>query len=140
MRQKLVYIVLIPIFITLISGCYSAGSFLSQNVTNVELSDPNFTYVARNLEGSSKADYLIGVSFSTGFMANTFALVRVGGTETLYDDAVQMLWDKYKEKHGDIEGKKLALVNIRYDTDILNLFVYTQTKLYIHADVVEFVE
>jgi hypothetical protein len=58
----------------------------------------------------------------------------------MYDDAVQDLWEKYKEKNGDIEGKKLALVNIRYDTDILNLFVYTQTKLYIHADVVEFTE
>jgi hypothetical protein len=140
MRQRLVCLALIPIFITVISGCYSAGSFLSQNVTNVELSDPNFSYVATNLEGTSQADYLIGISFSTGFMANTFALVRVGGTATLYDDAVQDLWEKYKEKNGDIEGKKLALVNIRYDTDILNLFVYTQTKLYIHADVVEFTE
>ena len=140
MRHKLWLIVLIPTLLALLSGCYSAGSFLSQNVTNVELSDPNFSYVATNLEGSSKADYLIGVSFSTGFMANTFALVRVGGTATLYDDAIQALWEKYKEKHGDIEGKKLALVNIRYDTDILNLFIYTQTKLYIHADVVEFAE
>ncbi len=140
MRQKLWLIVLIPTLMAFLSGCYSAGSFLSQNVTNVELSDPNFNYVARNLEGSSKADYLIGVSFSTGFLANTFALVRVGGTATLYDDAIQDLWKKYKEKHGDLDGKKLALVNIRYDSDIINLFVYTQTKLYIHADIVEFTE
>jgi hypothetical protein len=140
MRHKLFHMLLILTLISLMSGCYSAGSFLSQNVTNVELSDPNFSYVATNLGGTSQAGYLIGISFSTGFMANTFALVRVDGTATLYDDAVQDLWEKYKEKNGDIEGKKLALVNIRYDTDILNLFVYTQTKLYIHADVVEFTE
>ena len=73
-------------------------------------------------------------------MANTLALVRIGGTAKLYDEAVRSLWKSYEEKVGKREGKKLALVNIRYDTDILNLFVYTQTELFIHADVIEFTE
>jgi hypothetical protein len=122
------------------SSCTTGGSFLAQNVTNVELSNPGFKFVARNLEGYSQADYLLGVSYSTGQMANTLALIRLGGSAKLYDDAVKDLWKKYIEKHGEIEGKKLALVNVRYDTDILNLFIYTQTELYINADVVEFVE
>ena len=50
------------------------------------------------------------------------------------------LWKNYQKEYGEIEGKKLVLTNIRYDTDILNLILYTQTKLFITADVVEFVE
>ena len=60
------------------------------------------------------------------------------GTATLYDTAVRDLWKNYEGTYGSTEGKKLALVNIRYDADMLNLFIYTKTTLYIHADVVEF--
>ena len=140
MKKKLVLLVLFAISVALMSGCTTGGSFLAQNVTSVELSNSNFKFVARNLQGFSQADYLIGLSYSTGFMANTLALVRIGGSEKLYDDAVQDLWKNYSEKHGDMAGKKLVLVNLRYDTDILNLVVYTQTKLFVSADVVEFVE
>ena len=140
MRQKLIFLSLFIAFLTLLYSCTAGGSFLAHNATTVELSDPNFKIVAKNLEGSSKAEYLIGMSYSTGFIATTFALVRVGGSAKLYDDAVRNLWDNYREKYGDTEGKKLALINVRYDTDILNLFVYTQTELYINADVVEFEE
>ena len=123
-----------------LSACSTGGSFLAHNATTVELSDANFKIVARDLEGYSKAEYLIGFSFSSGFMANTMALVRIGGTAKLYDEAVKNLWKEFEEKGGQREGKKLALINVRYDTDILNLLVYTQTELYLHADVVEFVE
>ena len=66
--------------------------------------------------------------------------MRIGGTAKLYDDAIQNVWEKYKEKYAGTEGKKLALVNIRIDNDMLNLFVYTQTELYITADIIEFEE
>jgi hypothetical protein len=140
MRNKFALPFVLAGFLAVFSGCFTGGSFIANNSTTVELSDANFTLVARDLEGYSKAEYLIGFSFSSGFMANTLALVRIGGTAKLYDEAVRSLWKSYEEKVGKREGKKLALVNIRYDTDILNLFVYTQTELFIHADVIEFTE
>ena len=124
----------------LFSGCFNAGSFLAHNATNVELSESNFKIMARNVQGSSTAGYLIGVSFSTGFTASTLALFRVSGSVKLYDDALKDLWKNYEANHGETEGKKLLLTNVRYDTDILNLFVYTQTELFITADVIEFTE
>ena len=133
-------ILVIGTLLVIFSSCTTGGSFLAQNVTNVELSDPGYKIVARNVEGQSKADYLFGISYSTGQMANTLALFRVGGSAKLYDDAIQNLWKKYQDNYGEIDGKKLALINIRYDTDILNLLVYTQTELYINADIVEFKE
>lgn len=140
MKNKIIFLLLFPALLFLLSACSTGGAFVAHNVTNVELSDSNFKIVDRNLEGYSKADYIIGISYSTGFLTNTLALVRIGGTAKLYDDAIQDLWKKYEEKHGDTKGKRLALVNVRYDTDMLNLLLYTQTKLYINADVVEFTE
>ena len=138
MRQKVILFLLFPVILAFFPGCFTGGAFLAHNVTTVELSDSNFKIVAKDLEGYSKAQYLIGISYSTGFLAQSLALVRIGGSEKLYDDAIKDLWKKYKEKHGDTEGKNLVLANVRYDTDILNLFVYTQTELFIHADVIEF--
>lgn len=138
MSRNLILVILIPVTFALFSGCYTGGSFLSQNVTNVNLSNAKFKVVARDLEGCSKAEYLIGFSYSTGFMASTAALARIGGSAKLYDDAIKNLWKSYRDNYGETEGKKLLLANIRYDTDILNLIVYTSTKLYIHADVIEF--
>lgn len=128
------------ILLTYLSSCTTGGSFLAHNITNVELSEPNFKIVAKNLEGYSKASYLFGLTYSSGVIANSLALVRIGGTAKLYDDAIQNVWKNYKEKYGDTEGKKLVLANIRIDTDMLNLLVYTQTELYITADVIEFEE
>lgn len=122
----------------MLAGCYSGGSFLAHNMTNVELSENNFTILAREVQGTAHADYLIGLSSSAGAVTNTFALARVGGTAMLYNDAIKSLWKNYEEKHGSTEGKNLMLINVRYDADILNLLVFTRTTLYIHADVVEF--
>ena len=121
-----------------VCGCTTGGSFVALNLTNVELSDAETEIVARNIAGTSSAGYLFGFSYSTGNMANTLALVRVDGTATLYDSAIRDIWRNYEANYGPVEGKKLALVNIRYDADMLNLFVYTKTDLFIHADVVEF--
>jgi len=138
MKQKTILILLLPVLFAFLSGCTTGGSFLSQNVTNVELSNPNFNIVAKNVEGSSKASYLIGLTYSAGSIANTLALVRTGGSAKLYDDAIQNLWKNYEAAHGDTEGKNLVLANIRIDNDMLNLLVYTQTELFITADVIEF--
>ena len=128
------------LLLTFFVGCSTGGSFLANNVTNVELSEPNFDIVAKNVEGYSKASYLIGLTYSSGSIANTIALARVGGTAKLYDDAIQNLWNNFTLKYGNPEGKKLVLANIRIDNDMLNLLVYTHTELYITADVIEFKE
>ena len=138
LKKSVVFVLLI--FAISLSGCATGGSFLSQNVTNIELSGTNFDIIARNLEGSAHADYLIGFGTSAGAVSNTLALVRVGGTATLYDDAIRSLWQNYEKNYGSTEGRNLVLANVRYDTDILNLLLFTKTTLYIHADVVEFKE
>lgn len=138
--KKSIFLFLLFLIMIYVSSCTTGGSFLAHNVTNVELSENNFEIVAKNIEGYSKASYLIGFTFSTGNVANTLALFRIGGTAKLYDDAIQNVWKNYKEKYGDPEGKKLVLANIRFDNDMLNLLVYTQTELYITADVIEFVD
>ncbi len=140
MKTKIFILLLFPILIFFLSGCSTGGSFLAHNATNVELSEPNFDFVARNVEGYSRAEYIIGISFSSGFVANTFALVRTGGSAKLYNDAIKNLWDNFRKDYGDTEGRNLLLANVRYDTDILNLLLYTQTELYIHADIIEFEE
>jgi hypothetical protein len=138
LKKSVVFVLLI--FAISLSGCATGGSFLAQNVTNIELSGTNFDIIARNLEGSAHADYLIGFGTSAGAVSNTLALVRVGGTATLYDDAIRSLWQNYEKNYGSTEGRNLVLANVRYDTDILNLLLFTKTTLYIHADVVEFKE
>ncbi len=140
MTLKRTVIFVLLVFAISQSGCYTGGSFLAQNVTNIELSRANFDIIAKDLEGSAYADYLIGVGTSVGAVSNTFALVRVGGTAMLYDDAIKSLWKNYEENYGSTEGKNLVLANVRYDTDILNLLLFTKTTLYIHADVIEFKE
>jgi hypothetical protein len=138
MRRKLFLLIMSIISAVLLYGCASSGAFIAANVTGVELSEPNFKVAATSVSGEASASYLLGFSFSAGTITNTFALVRTGGTGQLYKEALEQLWQNYEKDHGSAVGKKLALVNIRYDADILNLIVYTQVKYYIRADVVEF--
>ena len=138
--KKILLISTTLLLLIYLTGCTTGGSFLAQNVTNVELSEPNFNIVAKNLEGHSEAAFLFGVSFPSGSFTNTLALIRVDGTAKIYNDAIQNIWQKYRETYGDPEGKNLVLANIRIDTDILNLLLYTKTDMYITADVVEFKE
>ena len=140
MIKKSIIVSVAVVVLLVLNGCTTGGSFLALNLTNVELFDSGTRLVARDVAGTSEAGYLFGFSYSTGNMASTFALARVNGTATLYDSAIKDLWKNFEAKYGSTEGKKLALVNIRYDSDMLNLLVYTQTKLYINADVVEFTE
>ena len=122
----------------LLSSCATSGLFLSMNNTQVELSENNYEIVATNVSGEAKAGYILGASFSAGAATNTVALARVSGSGMLYMEALENLWKDYEEKHGSVIGKKLALVNVRYDSDALNLILYTEAKISIRADVVEF--
>ena len=135
----LTYVIVIVSALAL-SGCATGGMFVAGNLTDVQLQKNNFKIVARDVSGEAQAGYLFGASFSMGATSNSFALIRVSGTGMLYKEALQNLWKNYEATNGPVEGKKLALVNVRYDSEALNLFVYTQPRLSIRADVVEFTE
>ena len=138
--KKILFPLILVMFMAFLSGCATGGAFQAYHVTSVELSQPNFNIVARDLSGTSMQGYLLGVSISQGSDVGTFGLVKVAGVEKLYDTAIKDLWKNYQEKYGEIEGKKLALVNIRQDSEILNTIFYTQAKYFITADVIEFIE
>ena len=126
------------IFALFISGCTSSGAFLSANQTIVNLNEGNYSLKAMNISGESEAAYVLGVSYSSGFIANTIAIGRVEGTGMLYAEALEDLWNNYEQANGSVENQKLALANVRYDTDIWNFLIYTKVKLMIRADIVEF--
>ena len=138
--KKNILMIFAAALITVLGGCSAAGSFQTNQVTSVELSEPNFNIIAHGVQGSADQGYLLGIAFSQGADVGTFALARVSGDEKLYDTAVKDLWKNFKEKYGDTEGRKLALVNIRQDADMLNTIIYAEVKFYITADVVEFIE
>ena len=126
------------IFALFISGCTSSGAFLSANQTIVNLNEGNYSLKAMNISGESEAAYVLGVSYSSGLIANTIAIGRVEGTGMLYAEALEDLWNNYEQANGSVENQKLALANVRYDTDIWNFLIYTKVKLMIRADIVEF--
>lgn len=122
----------------LVSGCTSTGAFLSANQTIVNLEEGNYTIAATNVTGESETGYILGLSYSTGLTAATLAIARVEGTGMLYAEALENLWLNYESAGGEVTNQKLALANVRYDTDIINLIVYTKVKIRVRADIVEF--
>jgi hypothetical protein len=128
------------VLVFLLTGCSSSGAFISGNVTDVQLQKNNYKIIAQNVTGEAQAGYLLGGTFSTGFATNTFAMFRVSGSGMLYKEALENLWKNYEAAHGPIGDKKIALINVRYDADALNLFVYTQPKIMVRADIIEFTE
>ena len=138
MKRTLFFAVVLILLIVSFTGCTNSGMFLSTNVTAVRLSQDNYDIVATNVTGSSRAGYILGVSAGPGALVSTFAIARVSGTGMLYQEALENLWENFEKDHGPREDKKIALVNVHYDTDILNLILYTEVKLFIRADVVEF--
>lgn len=138
--KKIPELVLITAVIFVSNGCASTGFLNSTNLTEVELAQENYRIVATGVRGAATAGYLLGVSAALGPEMQTFALVRVSGEGALYGEAMADLWDHFEEDYGDVGNRSLALVNIRYDSDALNLIVYTRPTVYIQADVVEFVE
>ena len=138
--KKMTGLIISIALIILLSGCGTGGAFQAQHVTYVELSEPNFNIVARNVSGTAIQGYILGLSFSQGADVGSFGIVKVAGVEKPFDSALQDLWNNYEEEHGKIEHKKLALVNIRHDSEVLNTILYTQAKYFVTADVIEFID
>lgn len=128
--------ILIAAFI--FSGCSNTGAFLSANQTIVNLNEGNYTIAATNVTGESESAYIFGLSYSTGLSAATLAIARIEGTGMLYAEALENLWSNYEAANGTVRNQKLALANVRYDSDILNLVVYTKVKVTVRADIIEF--
>jgi len=122
----------------LFTGCTNTGAFLSANQSIVNLNEGNYRISATNISGEATAGYIFGVAYSTGLTANSLAIARVSGSGMLYAEALEDLWANFEEEYGTVRGERLALVNVRYDTDILNLMVYSQMKITVRADVIEF--
>jgi len=124
--------------VVFISGCMSSGAYLSSNQTMVELSEGNYSIVGTGVAGESEAAYILGISYSTRFMSTAFAVARVEGTGMIYAEALNNLWENFEKDFGMSSNHKLALANVRYDTDIINLILYTKIKVMVRADVIEF--
>ena len=134
-------IVLVALSGLVLTGCATSGLLNSANVTNVELSEGNYNIVATNVAGHSDAAYVLGFSWSLRAEPRTLALFRVDGDEMLVNAAMEDLWANFESEHGPAAGRKLALVNVRFDSDSANyLLLYTEQKVTIRADVVEFAE
>lgn len=122
----------------ILTGCSNTGAFLSANQTIVNLEEGNYTIAATNVMGESESAHIIGLSYSTGLTAATLAIARVSGSGMLYAEALEDLWTNYEAENGSVEDQRVALTNVRYDTDILNLVVYTKVKVVVRADIVKF--
>ncbi len=121
-----------------LSGCGNSGAFIASNSTEVQLREGNYHIVAKNVTGSAKSAFILGGSHSWGIATQSFGLIPLKGSKTLYKDAREALWTTFEEKHTSVEGKKLALVNVQYDAATRNYILYTQAKITITADVIEF--
>ncbi len=130
--------VLLVLGICVLPGCANSGLFIAANVTSVELSNPNYRVVATNVSGEARAGYLLGISAAVGLEMRTVALARIHGTGQLYRQALEDLWRNFERQHGSPANRRLALVNVRYDFEALNLLVYTRPTVSVRADVVEF--
>ena len=122
------------------AGCGQAGLFASTNLTQVELSEPNYKIVATGVSGEAKASYLIGITVSSGPVTNSVSLKRLKGTGKLYQEALDNLWAQFATEHGAVEGRRLALINVRYDANTRNFVLYSDVVLSVRADVVEFAD
>lgn len=122
----------------LLSGCASTGLTVSSHLTDVQLTGANYRIIATNVSGEGSADAVLGVSLGVGFGTSQVALIPLKKSRRLYNTAMKNLWDSFEAQHGPVANRRLALVNMRYDSDALNLFVYTKVNTVVTADVVEF--
>jgi hypothetical protein len=136
--KKLIILLASLTAIVLLNGCASTGLTASSHVTNVQLTNPNFRVVATNVSGEATTKAVLGVSYGLGMATTQVALIPLGNDRMLYKTAMKNLWEKFESTNGKVSNRRLALVNVRYDSDALNLFFYTSVTTAIVADVVEF--
>lgn len=119
-------------------GCASTGLTASSHVTNVQLSSPNFRVIATNVQGEASSKGLLGVSYGLGLATTQLVLIPLTDDRTLYQTAIRNFWSNFETKYGPASGRRLALVNFRYDSESTNLFFFTKVRTIVVADVVEF--
>jgi hypothetical protein len=137
MKNLLIMIVCLSA-IAFLSGCASTGLTASSHLTNVQLTNPNFRLVATNISGEATSKGVLGVSYGVGMATTQLALIPLQDDRMLYKTAMKNLWSNFEATNGPVANRRLALVNVRYDSDALNLFFYTSVTTGIVADVVEF--
>jgi hypothetical protein len=141
MKTPMFYVVIISlVVVVMLAGCSNGGIFAGSNMTDVQLQKNNFKIIARDISGQAQAGYILGATISQGIVTNTLALIRVSGTGMLYKEAFEDLWKNFEAANGPVGNRKIAFINLRYDSDGLNLVLYTQAKIMIRADVIEFTE
>jgi len=141
MKTPMFYVVIISLVSVVMSaGCSNGGIFAGSNMTDVQLQKNNFKIIARDISGEAHAGYILGATISQGIATNTLALIRVAGTGMLYKEAFEDLWKNFEAASGPVGDRRIAFINLRYDSDGLNLLLYTQAKIMIRADVIEFTE
>lgn len=138
MKTKLFLLLTILIMAALLTGCSGNGLFLAANDTDVVLEEANYRIVATNVSGYSSAGYIVGFSYSHGAITESLALWRVSGTGKHYQEAFEDLWLNFESEYGSAEGRPLGLINIRYDADVINTVLYTESRIYVTADVIEY--
>ena len=134
--------VLLPLLVVaaILSGCANGGAFMSAHQTSVELGESNYEIVAHSVTGQSTVAYVFGGSFSLGPASRIGGIFKVEGTGEVYNEALNDLWKNYESEHGSAQGESVALANVRFDTETINLFFYTNLVLTVRADVVRFTE
>lgn len=120
------------------TGCASSGLTASSHVTNVQLTNPNFHIVATSVSGEASSKGVLGVSVGFGMAASQMSIIPLTKDRMLYRAAMKDLWANFEKQNGPVANRRLALVNIRYDSECLNLFLFTRLTSNIVADVVEF--
>ncbi len=140
MMKHFMRLFVLSVVLTTLVGCASSGRFNSTNLTNVELSEGNFRVIATNVYGEASTDYLFGFSVAQGGEMQTIGLIPLGDDRLLYKVALENLWRNFEQTHGNIEGRSLALANVRFDSEAVNAFVFTRATISVRADVVEFVK
>jgi hypothetical protein len=137
MKKSILMLSIIAI-VSVLSGCAAAGLTASTHRTDVGLSANNYRIIATNVVGEASSEGILGASFGVGMGASQFSIIPLTPDRTLYKIAMQNLWTNFELKNGSPANRTLALVNLRYDSETLNTFLYTKLKVVVVADVVEF--
>lgn len=124
--------------LSILSGCATTGLTTSSHLTNVELSSKNYQLIATNVTGEATSEGVLGASFGVGIGATQFSFIPITTDRALYQIAMQNLWSNFEGQNGKVANRTLALVNLRYDSETLNTFLYTRLRVVVVSDVVEF--